>query len=129
MLLLRRIGELVAGRKKARRLVSGAPDPLPAPSVARPATARAVALAPLSVPDLQGPDGRGRHRRSPSRPVSRLWRSVGAGQRPLRANLGLRPLRPRPRAAGRPLLDRSRRIAAEVRETIAGHGAERERRT
>jgi hypothetical protein len=43
--------------------------------------------------------------------------------------IGLRSLRARPRAAGRALPDRSQRIAAEIRETIARHDAERQRRT
>jgi NAD-dependent SIR2 family protein deacetylase len=42
--------------------------------------------------------------------------------------VGLRSLRARPRSAGRELPDRSRRIAAEIRETIARHDAERRRR-
>jgi hypothetical protein len=43
--------------------------------------------------------------------------------------IGLRSLRARPRSAGRALPDdRSRRIAAEIRETIARHDAERRRR-
>jgi hypothetical protein len=42
--------------------------------------------------------------------------------------IGLRSLRARPRSAGRELPDRSRQIAAEVRETIARHDAERQRR-
>jgi hypothetical protein len=41
--------------------------------------------------------------------------------------IGLRSLRARPRSAGRALPDRSRRIAAEIRETIARHDAERRR--
>jgi hypothetical protein len=42
--------------------------------------------------------------------------------------IGLRSLRARPRAAGRALPDRSQRVAAEIRETIARHDAERQRR-
>jgi hypothetical protein len=42
--------------------------------------------------------------------------------------VGLRSLRGRPRSAGRALPGRSQRIAAEVRETIARHDAERQRR-
>jgi hypothetical protein len=42
--------------------------------------------------------------------------------------IGLRSLRARPRSAGRAAPDRSQRIAAEIRETIARHDAERERR-
>jgi len=53
MLLLRQVGELVARRRKARRLGSGAPDPLPTPSVPRPATRRAFARAAPPAPDLQ----------------------------------------------------------------------------
>ena len=53
MLLLRRLGGLVARRKDARRLDSGAPDRLPTPSVARPAIRPAVARAVLPAPDLQ----------------------------------------------------------------------------
>jgi hypothetical protein len=47
----------------------------------------------------------------------------------LRELIGFRCLRARPRAAGRTLPDRSQRIAAEIRETIARHDAERQRRT
>lgn len=43
--------------------------------------------------------------------------------------IGLRSLRSRPRSAGSAAPDRSRRIAAEIRETIARHDAERQRRT
>jgi len=43
--------------------------------------------------------------------------------------IGLRSLRARPRALGRALPDRSRRIAAAIGETIARHDAERQRRT
>jgi hypothetical protein len=43
--------------------------------------------------------------------------------------VGLRSLRARPRAAGKALPDRSQRIAAEIRATIARHDAERQRRT
>jgi hypothetical protein len=43
--------------------------------------------------------------------------------------LGLRSLRARPRSANRALSDRSRRIAAEIRETIARHDVDRQRRT
>jgi hypothetical protein len=42
--------------------------------------------------------------------------------------IGLRSLRARPRSAGRAVPDRSQRIAAEIRETIARHDAERQRR-
>jgi hypothetical protein len=41
--------------------------------------------------------------------------------------LGLRSLRARPRRARRAPPDRSRRIAAEIRETIARHDAGRDR--
>ena len=63
MLLLRRVGELVALRKKARRLGSGAPDPLPTPSVARPATPRPIARAALPAPDLQELEAQARYHR------------------------------------------------------------------
>jgi hypothetical protein len=43
--------------------------------------------------------------------------------------IGFRSLRARPRPARRALPDRSQRIAAEIRETIARHDAERQRRT
>jgi hypothetical protein len=43
--------------------------------------------------------------------------------------IGLRSLRARPRAAGRAVPDRSQRIAAEIRATIARHDAERQQRT
>ena len=43
--------------------------------------------------------------------------------------IGLRCLRARPRSVGRPLPDRSQRIAAEIRATIARHDAERQRLT
>ena len=43
--------------------------------------------------------------------------------------IGLRSLRSRPRSVRRALPDRSQRIAAEIRETIARHDAERQRRT
>jgi hypothetical protein len=62
MLLLRRVGELVARHKKARRL-AGAPDPLPAPFVPRPATPRAVAPAALPAPDLQELEAQARYHR------------------------------------------------------------------
>jgi hypothetical protein len=42
--------------------------------------------------------------------------------------VGFRCLRARPRSAGRALPDRSPRIAAAIRETIARHDAERQRR-
>ena len=42
--------------------------------------------------------------------------------------IGLRSLRARPRSAGRARPDTSRGIAAEIRETIARHDAERQRR-
>jgi hypothetical protein len=63
MLLLRRVGELVAGRKQARRLGSGAPDPLPTPSVPRPATSRAFARAALPAPDLRELEAQARYQR------------------------------------------------------------------
>ena len=63
MLLLRRVGELVARRKKGRRLGSGAPDPLPTPSAPRPATPRAVARAALPAPDLQQLEAQARYHR------------------------------------------------------------------
>ena len=47
----------------------------------------------------------------------------------LSALIGFRSLRARPRAAGRVLPDRSQRIAAEIRATIARHDAERQRLT
>ena len=53
MLLLRRFRELVVRRKATRRLGSGVPDSLPAPSVPRPASPRAVARAALPAPDLR----------------------------------------------------------------------------
>jgi hypothetical protein len=59
MSLLRRVGELVARRKKARRLGSGAPDPLPTPSVPR----RATSHAALPAPDLQELEAQARYRR------------------------------------------------------------------
>jgi hypothetical protein len=43
--------------------------------------------------------------------------------------IGFRSLRARPRAAGRALPDRSQRIAAEIRATIARHDAQRQRPT
>jgi hypothetical protein len=43
--------------------------------------------------------------------------------------IGFRCLRARPRSLGRALPDRSQRISAEIRETIARHDAERQRRT
>jgi hypothetical protein len=64
MLLLQRLGELVARGKKARRLTSGgAPDPLPTPSVSRPVTARAVAGAALPAPDLNELEAQARYHR------------------------------------------------------------------
>jgi len=42
--------------------------------------------------------------------------------------IGLRSLRGRPRSAGRALPSRSQRIAAEIRETITRHDAQRQRR-
>jgi hypothetical protein len=42
--------------------------------------------------------------------------------------IGLRSLRARPRSAREALPDQTQRIAAEVRETIARHDAERQRR-
>ena len=59
MLLLRRVGELVARRKKAPRLGSGAPEPLPTPSVPRPATPRTA----LPAPDLQELEAQARYHR------------------------------------------------------------------
>jgi hypothetical protein len=41
--------------------------------------------------------------------------------------IGLRCLRARPRSVGRALPDRSKRIAAEIRATIARHDAGRRR--
>ena len=41
--------------------------------------------------------------------------------------IGFRSLRARPRSVGRTLPDRSQRIAAEIRATIARHDAERQR--
>lgn len=43
--------------------------------------------------------------------------------------IGFRALRARPRSASRPPPDRSQQIAAEIRETIARHDVERQRRT
>jgi hypothetical protein len=43
--------------------------------------------------------------------------------------IGFRALRARPRSAGRAPPDTSQRIAAEIRQTIARHDAERQRRT
>ena len=43
--------------------------------------------------------------------------------------IGFRSLRARPRSVGRALPDRSQRIATEIRQTITGHDAERQRRT
>ena len=43
--------------------------------------------------------------------------------------VGFRSLRARPRSVSRALPDRSQRIAAAIRETIARHDAERQRRT
>jgi hypothetical protein len=43
--------------------------------------------------------------------------------------VGFRSLRARPRSAGTALPDRSQRIAAEIRETIARHDAQRQWRT
>jgi hypothetical protein len=43
--------------------------------------------------------------------------------------IGFRSLRARPRSVRRALPDRSLRIAAEIRETIARHDAPRPRRT
>jgi hypothetical protein len=63
MLLLGRVGELVAQRKTARRLGSGAPDPLPTPSVPRRATPRAGARAELPAPDLQELEAQARYQR------------------------------------------------------------------
>lgn len=59
MLLLRRVRELAARRKNARRLGSGAPDPLPTPSVSGPATPRAA----LPAPDLQELEAEARYHR------------------------------------------------------------------
>jgi hypothetical protein len=63
MSLLRRVGGLVARRRDARRLDSGAPDPLPAPSVPRPAPPPAVARAKLPAPDLQQLEAEARYHR------------------------------------------------------------------
>ena len=63
MLLLRRVGELVGRRKKARRPGSDAPDSLPTTSVPRSATPRAVARAALPAPDLQELEAQARYHR------------------------------------------------------------------
>ena len=63
MLLLRRVRELVARRKATRRLGRSVPDPLPAPSVPRPASPREVARAELPAPDLQELAAQARYRR------------------------------------------------------------------
>jgi hypothetical protein len=63
MLLLRRVGELVARRKDARRLGSGPPDPLPTASAPRPASPRAVARAALPTPDLRELEAHARYHR------------------------------------------------------------------
>jgi hypothetical protein len=63
MLLLRRLGELVARRKHARRLGSGAPNLLAAPRVPRPAGPPAVARAGLPAPDLHELEAQARYHR------------------------------------------------------------------
>jgi len=59
MLLLRRVRELVARRKDARRLGSGAPEALSTPSVPCPATPRAA----LPAPDPQELEAQARYHR------------------------------------------------------------------
>jgi hypothetical protein len=59
MLLLRRVRELVARRKKVRRPGSGASAPLLTPSVPRPATPRVA----LPAPDLQELGAQARYHR------------------------------------------------------------------
>jgi len=63
MLLRRRVRELVARRKDARRLGSGAPEALSTPSVPCPATPRVVARAALSAPDPQELEAQARYHR------------------------------------------------------------------
>ena len=63
MLLLRRVRELVARRKAARRLRPGVPNPLSAPSVPRPAGPRAVAPTALPAPDLPELEAQARYHR------------------------------------------------------------------
>ena len=60
MLLLRRVRELVARRRDARRPGSGAPDPLAPPSVPRPPDRRVVALP---APDLRELEAQARYHR------------------------------------------------------------------
>ena len=64
MLLLRRVGELVARRKDARRLGPRVPDPSPASPVLRPTTPPALAHAALPAPDLQELEAQARHQRN-----------------------------------------------------------------
>jgi hypothetical protein len=59
MLLPRRVRELVARRKAARRVDPGAPDPAPAPSAPRPPSPRTV----LPAPDLQELEAQARYHR------------------------------------------------------------------
>jgi hypothetical protein len=59
MLLLRRVGELVGRRKDASRLGTGAPNPLPTPSVPRPTPPRAA----LPAPDRQELEAQARYHR------------------------------------------------------------------
>src|SRR4051794_36676759 len=63
MLVLRRVGELVTRRKHAHRLGSGAPDPLPAPPVPRPAGPLAVGRVALPAPDLPELEAQARYHR------------------------------------------------------------------
>jgi hypothetical protein len=63
MLLLHRVRELVARRKATRRLGPGVPDPLPAPSVPRPASPRELAHAALPARDLQELEAQARYHR------------------------------------------------------------------
>jgi hypothetical protein len=63
MFLLRRVRELVARRKKMRRRGAGALDPLPTPSVARPATPRGAARGALPAPDLHELEAQARYHR------------------------------------------------------------------
>jgi len=125
MLLLRRVRELVARRRRGSRT-----DPAPAPP-ARPATRRAVAPVGLPAPDLQELENEARYHRD----RLALYRARVLSAKPASA-ARLRELErvsaaahARLRhAAGKALPDRSQRIAAEIRETIAHHDAERERR-
>ena len=63
MLLVRRVRELAARRKATRRLRPGMPDPLPTPSVPRPARPRALARAASPAPHLQELEAQARYHR------------------------------------------------------------------